>query len=194
MEVWKLVLFFPRGSTVNLFFHVLNTCLLFRVYTWSPLTLSLHSDSALQVVKAFIVLTPEFLSHDRDQLTKELQQHVKSLTAPYKHPRKVSEGRGVGSGPCQWALGSAAQISQGGWGDAYVANGMSIFLHQRSIQLRGYGEIQLNERKLYPVSENEKAGKSIYRKKIRQEPRNIQEGCHLSQFEKDIRDKNGRTF
>ncbi|XP_026375991.1 acyl-coenzyme A synthetase ACSM1, mitochondrial [Ursus americanus] len=42
-----------------------------------------------EVVKAFIVLTPEFLSHDRDQLTKELQQHVKSLTAPYKHPRKV---------------------------------------------------------------------------------------------------------
>ncbi|XP_077930857.1 acyl-coenzyme A synthetase ACSM1, mitochondrial-like isoform X2 [Halichoerus grypus] len=35
-----------------------------------------------EVVKAFIVLTPEFLSHGRDQLTKELQQHVKSVTAP----------------------------------------------------------------------------------------------------------------
>uniref|UniRef100_A0A8C5KKA2 medium-chain acyl-CoA ligase n=2 Tax=Jaculus jaculus TaxID=51337 RepID=A0A8C5KKA2_JACJA len=42
-----------------------------------------------QVVKAFVVLTPEFLSHDQDQLIKELQQHVKSVTAPYKYPRKV---------------------------------------------------------------------------------------------------------
>ncbi|XP_066239261.1 acyl-coenzyme A synthetase ACSM1, mitochondrial isoform X2 [Saccopteryx leptura] len=42
-----------------------------------------------QVVKAFVVLTPQFLSHDPDQLTKELQQHVKSVTAPYKYPRKV---------------------------------------------------------------------------------------------------------
>uniref|UniRef100_A0A8D2DYA8 medium-chain acyl-CoA ligase n=1 Tax=Sciurus vulgaris TaxID=55149 RepID=A0A8D2DYA8_SCIVU len=42
-----------------------------------------------EVVKAFIVLTQEFLSHDKDQLTKELQQHVKSVTAPYKYPRKV---------------------------------------------------------------------------------------------------------
>ncbi|XP_058142397.1 acyl-coenzyme A synthetase ACSM1, mitochondrial-like [Dasypus novemcinctus] len=42
-----------------------------------------------EVVKAFIVLAPPFLSHDRDKLTKELQQHVKSVTAPYKYPRKV---------------------------------------------------------------------------------------------------------
>ncbi|XP_039081213.1 acyl-coenzyme A synthetase ACSM1, mitochondrial-like isoform X1 [Hyaena hyaena] len=42
-----------------------------------------------EVVKAFIVLTPEYLSHDQDQLTQELQQHVKSVTAPYKYPRKV---------------------------------------------------------------------------------------------------------
>ncbi|XP_077880389.1 acyl-coenzyme A synthetase ACSM1, mitochondrial isoform X2 [Ictidomys tridecemlineatus] len=41
-----------------------------------------------EVVKAFIVLNPEFLSHDKDQLTKDLQQHVKSVTAPYKYPRK----------------------------------------------------------------------------------------------------------
>ncbi|MCP6606710.1 acyl--CoA ligase, partial [Klebsiella pneumoniae] len=34
-----------------------------------------------EVVKAFVVLTPEFLSHDQKQLTKELQQHVKSVTA-----------------------------------------------------------------------------------------------------------------
>ncbi|KAM5199165.1 acyl-coenzyme A synthetase ACSM1, mitochondrial isoform 2-T8 [Hipposideros larvatus] len=42
-----------------------------------------------QVVKAFIVLTPQFLSQDLEQLTKELQQYVKSVTAPYKYPRKV---------------------------------------------------------------------------------------------------------
>lgn len=42
-----------------------------------------------EVVKAFIVLNPEFLSHDREQLIKELQHHVKSVTAPYKYPRKV---------------------------------------------------------------------------------------------------------
>uniref|UniRef100_A0A8C6QHM3 medium-chain acyl-CoA ligase n=1 Tax=Nannospalax galili TaxID=1026970 RepID=A0A8C6QHM3_NANGA len=42
-----------------------------------------------EVVKAFIVLTPEFLSHDKVQLIKELQQHVKSVTAPYKYPRKI---------------------------------------------------------------------------------------------------------
>nr|XP_008541280.1 PREDICTED: acyl-coenzyme A synthetase ACSM1, mitochondrial-like [Equus przewalskii] len=42
-----------------------------------------------EVVKAFVVLTPQFLSRDRGQLTKELQEHVKSVTAPYKYPRKV---------------------------------------------------------------------------------------------------------
>lgn len=36
-----------------------------------------------------MVLAPEFLSHDQDQLTKVLQEHVKSVTAPYKYPRKV---------------------------------------------------------------------------------------------------------
>ncbi|XP_004417453.1 PREDICTED: acyl-coenzyme A synthetase ACSM1, mitochondrial [Odobenus rosmarus divergens] len=42
-----------------------------------------------EAVKAFIVLTVEFISHDGDQLMEELQQHVKSVTAPYKYPRKV---------------------------------------------------------------------------------------------------------
>ncbi|KAM6155576.1 acyl-coenzyme A synthetase ACSM1, mitochondrial-like [Rhynchocyon petersi] len=42
-----------------------------------------------EVVKAFIVLAPAFLGHNQDQLTKELQEHVKSVTAPYKYPRKV---------------------------------------------------------------------------------------------------------
>ncbi|XP_049645544.1 acyl-coenzyme A synthetase ACSM1, mitochondrial-like [Suncus etruscus] len=42
-----------------------------------------------EVVKAFIVLTPEFRNYDQGKLTKELQEHVKSVTAPYKYPRKV---------------------------------------------------------------------------------------------------------
>lgn len=63
------------------------------------------SGSVRQVVKAFVVLIPQFLSHDRDQLTKELQQHVKSVTAPYKYPRKVNEGRaGALPGPCAPSL------------------------------------------------------------------------------------------
>uniref|UniRef100_A0A2R9CAW0 Nuclear pore complex interacting protein N-terminal domain-containing protein n=1 Tax=Pan paniscus TaxID=9597 RepID=A0A2R9CAW0_PANPA len=41
------------------------------------------------VLKVFIVLTPQFLSRDKDQLTKELQQHVKSVTVSCKSPRKV---------------------------------------------------------------------------------------------------------
>ncbi|XP_065376097.1 nuclear pore complex-interacting protein family member A2-like [Macaca fascicularis] len=56
------------------------------------------SALVLQVVKVFIVLTPQFLSRDKDQLTKELQQHVKSVTVSCKSPRKVSEGRWKGSG------------------------------------------------------------------------------------------------
>ncbi|XP_063479833.1 nuclear pore complex-interacting protein family member A2-like isoform X4 [Symphalangus syndactylus] len=42
------------------------------------------------MVKLSIVLTPQFLSHDQDQLTKELQQHVKSGTCPCEYLRKVS--------------------------------------------------------------------------------------------------------
>uniref|UniRef100_A0A7N4PCC3 medium-chain acyl-CoA ligase n=1 Tax=Sarcophilus harrisii TaxID=9305 RepID=A0A7N4PCC3_SARHA len=43
--------------------------------------------SGYLVVKAFVVLTPEFRSHDPDKLVRELQQHVKKVTAPYKYPR-----------------------------------------------------------------------------------------------------------
>ncbi|XP_010140959.1 PREDICTED: acyl-coenzyme A synthetase ACSM3, mitochondrial-like [Buceros rhinoceros silvestris] len=42
-----------------------------------------------EVVKAFVVLTSEYASHDPEKLTKELQQHVKKVTAPYKYPRKM---------------------------------------------------------------------------------------------------------
>ncbi|TRZ26787.1 hypothetical protein HGM15179_000398 [Zosterops borbonicus] len=46
-----------------------------------------------EVVKAFIVVTPAFVSHDREKLTLELQQHVKKATAPYKYPRKYESVR-----------------------------------------------------------------------------------------------------
>lgn len=39
--------------------------------------------------KAFIVLNPDYKSHDQEQLKKEIQEHVKRNTAPYKYPRKV---------------------------------------------------------------------------------------------------------
>uniref|UniRef100_A0A8C8RBI5 medium-chain acyl-CoA ligase n=1 Tax=Pelusios castaneus TaxID=367368 RepID=A0A8C8RBI5_9SAUR len=42
-----------------------------------------------EVVKAFVILSPEFVSHDAEKLAKELQEHVKKVTAPYKYPRKV---------------------------------------------------------------------------------------------------------
>jgi acetyl-CoA synthetase/medium-chain acyl-CoA synthetase len=39
------------------------------------------------VVKAFVVLAPGFTPGEK--LAKELQDHVKKVTAPYKHPRKI---------------------------------------------------------------------------------------------------------
>ncbi|XP_063171115.1 acyl-coenzyme A synthetase ACSM3, mitochondrial-like isoform X2 [Candoia aspera] len=42
-----------------------------------------------EVVKAFVVLAPEYISHDPEALIKELQDHVKMVTAPYKYPRKM---------------------------------------------------------------------------------------------------------
>lgn len=42
-----------------------------------------------EVVKAFIVLNPDYKSHDQEQLKKEIQEHVKKTTAPYKYPRKI---------------------------------------------------------------------------------------------------------
>jgi len=40
-----------------------------------------------EVVKAFIILAPGFTGND--ELVKELQDHVKNVTAPYKYPRKI---------------------------------------------------------------------------------------------------------
>ena len=40
-----------------------------------------------EVVKAFVVLTPGYSASE--ELKKELQEYVKSVTAPYKYPRKI---------------------------------------------------------------------------------------------------------
>ncbi|KAK3089846.1 hypothetical protein FSP39_007052 [Pinctada imbricata] len=42
-----------------------------------------------EIVKAFVILTQEYKSEDKTKLTKEIQDHVKSITAPYKYPRKI---------------------------------------------------------------------------------------------------------
>ncbi|XP_078009006.1 acyl-coenzyme A synthetase ACSM3, mitochondrial isoform X3 [Phascolarctos cinereus] len=42
-----------------------------------------------EVVKAFVVLKPDYKSHDPEKIKNELQEHVKRMTAPYKYPRKV---------------------------------------------------------------------------------------------------------
>jgi acetyl-CoA synthetase len=41
------------------------------------------------VVKATVVLGKEWKDKAGDDLVKELQQHVKNVTAPYKYPRIV---------------------------------------------------------------------------------------------------------
>jgi acyl-coenzyme A synthetase/AMP-(fatty) acid ligase len=40
-----------------------------------------------EVVKAFVILAPGY--EPSDALVKELQEHVKKVTAPYKYPRKI---------------------------------------------------------------------------------------------------------
>jgi acyl-coenzyme A synthetase/AMP-(fatty) acid ligase len=42
-----------------------------------------------EVVKAFVVLTPEYLSATHDNLRQELQVFCKKNAAPYKYPRKI---------------------------------------------------------------------------------------------------------
>lgn len=40
-------------------------------------------------MKAFVIRTEKYKTRDEGELRKELQEHVKSITAPYKYPRKV---------------------------------------------------------------------------------------------------------
>jgi acetyl-CoA synthetase len=41
------------------------------------------------VVKATIVLTKEYRSQAGEELAKDIQAHVKRVTAPYKYPRVI---------------------------------------------------------------------------------------------------------
>lgn len=42
-----------------------------------------------QIVKATIILAKEYQDQAGPELTKEIQEHVKSVTAPYKYPRMI---------------------------------------------------------------------------------------------------------
>lgn len=42
-----------------------------------------------QVVKATIVLAADYRDKPQEALIKEIQEHVKQVTAPYKYPRIV---------------------------------------------------------------------------------------------------------
>ncbi|WP_372647668.1 AMP-binding protein [Draconibacterium sp.] len=42
-----------------------------------------------QIVKATVVLAPDYKERAGDELVKELQNHVKEVTAPYKYPRQI---------------------------------------------------------------------------------------------------------
>ncbi|MDX8340304.1 AMP-binding protein [Draconibacterium sp. IB214405] len=42
-----------------------------------------------QIVKATVVLAPDYKDRAGDDLVKELQNHVKEVTAPYKYPRQI---------------------------------------------------------------------------------------------------------
>jgi acetyl-CoA synthetase len=42
-----------------------------------------------QVIKATIVLAPDYREQAGDELAREIQEHVKQVTAPYKYPRII---------------------------------------------------------------------------------------------------------
>ena len=42
-----------------------------------------------QIIKATIVLAEEYKAQAGDELAKEIQEHVKNVTAPYKYPRQI---------------------------------------------------------------------------------------------------------
>jgi len=42
-----------------------------------------------EVVKAFVILKPEWRNGDMDSMSEELKSFVKTVTAPYKYPRKI---------------------------------------------------------------------------------------------------------
>ncbi|XP_050393041.2 acyl-coenzyme A synthetase ACSM3, mitochondrial [Patella vulgata] len=46
-------------------------------------------DTRGEIVKAFVILTDKYKTTNQSDLIKELQNHVKQSTAPYKYPRKI---------------------------------------------------------------------------------------------------------
>ena len=42
-----------------------------------------------QVIKATIVLSPQYKDKAGDELARDIQEHVKNVTAPYKYPRII---------------------------------------------------------------------------------------------------------
>jgi acetyl-CoA synthetase/medium-chain acyl-CoA synthetase len=50
--------------------------------------IGIPDDERGQVVKAFVVLAPGH--QPGDDLAREIQDHVKSVTAPYKYPRQIA--------------------------------------------------------------------------------------------------------
>jgi len=42
-----------------------------------------------QIVKATVILAAEYKSFHHEKLKLEVQEHVKSVTAPYKYPRII---------------------------------------------------------------------------------------------------------
>ncbi len=42
-----------------------------------------------QLIKATIVLAQEYKTQTGEELVKEIQDHVKNVTAPYKYPRII---------------------------------------------------------------------------------------------------------
>ncbi|KAJ8786714.1 hypothetical protein J1605_006203 [Eschrichtius robustus] len=69
-----------------------------------------------EVVKAFIVLSPAYYSHDPEKLTQELQEHGKRVTAPYKYPRKGKHLRVLGLNKLGNQMGTCSLGSHSGSG------------------------------------------------------------------------------
>jgi len=68
--------------------EIVTACLRMGVVV-SPGTTQLSSkdETRVEIVKAYIVLTKDF--EPSDELAREIQNHVKLVTAPFKYPRKI---------------------------------------------------------------------------------------------------------
>jgi len=56
--------------------------------TWAAEVRALAAERGA-VVKAFVVLTPEFALRDRGEITENLQEHVRERLAPYEYPKEI---------------------------------------------------------------------------------------------------------